>query len=82
MVHCRPALCQASELQVVGIANQQMEGIVPSFTSSLPHVALHNNCFKVLPDLRLKDNRTSESGGLNPWGLDLQNWGASGLPPI
>ena len=56
------ALCQASVLRIVAFANQQMEGAIPSLTSTLTQVALHKNQFKILPDLRLKNaSRTAIS---------------------
>ena len=43
-----PALRQVSELQSLTMANQQMDGAVPSFSSTLSLLALHKNRFKVL----------------------------------
>ena len=49
------ALRQSSELEMVTLANQQMDGGIPSFTSTLSLLALHKNRLKVLPDIQLKD---------------------------
>ena len=51
-----PALCQASELKILTIANQQMYGVIPSFTSTLSLLALHKNRLKVLSDLRMEND--------------------------
>ena len=53
------ALHKASHLRLVAIATQQMEGIVPSFTSTLSLLSLHTNRFKVLPEMHLEDNVSS-----------------------
>ena len=50
------ALRQASDLKVVTMANQQMDGGIPSFTSSLSVLALFKNRLKVLPDTRFENN--------------------------
>ena len=51
------ALRKASGLKLVACANQQIEGAIPSFTSTLSLVALYRNRLKVLPDIHLE--RTS-----------------------
>ena len=50
------ALRRASALGIVTLANQWLEGGIPSFASTLSRFALHKNRFSVLPDLHLKDN--------------------------
>ena len=52
------ALCRSSRLECAAVADQQMEGVIPSFTGTLSQLALHENCLQVLPDLHLKDNAT------------------------
>ena len=47
-------LRKPSQLQILTVANQQMDGAIPSFTSTLSLLALHNNRLKVLPDIRLR----------------------------
>ena len=49
------ALRQASNIKVLTIASQQMHGGIPSFTSTLSLLALHNNCLRVLSDLHIED---------------------------
>ena len=51
-----PALRQATALKILAIANQQMNGIIPSFTSSLWLLALFKNNLKVLPDMSFENN--------------------------
>ena len=51
-----PALCKASELGLLAAANHQMEGVIPSFSSTLWLLALHKNRFKVFPNVHLKKN--------------------------
>ena len=43
----------------MAIASQQLEGGIPSFTSTLSRFALHKNRFRVLPDLHLNDNEAT-----------------------
>ena len=50
------ALCQASDLKVMTMANQQMDGRIPAFTSSLSILALFKNRLNVLPDIRFENN--------------------------
>ena len=50
------ALRQSSELQMLTLAYQQMDGVIPSFTSTLSLLALHKNRLKVLPDIHLADD--------------------------
>ena len=50
------ALRQASELKVLTMANQQIDGGIPSFTSSLSILALYKNRLKVLPDIRFEND--------------------------
>ena len=47
------ALCRASKLTAVAVANHQMEKAIPSFTSTLSLLDLHKNRLKVLADLHL-----------------------------
>ena len=54
-----PALRQASELQILTLANQQMYGGVPSFSSTLLLLALHNNLLKILSDFHIADNAST-----------------------
>ena len=54
-----PALRKASHLRFMAIANQQMEGTIPSFTSTLSLLALHTNRLKVLPEIHLEDIASS-----------------------
>ena len=51
-----PALRQASMLKILAITNQQMHGGIPSFTSTLSILALHNNHLKVLPAVHFEEN--------------------------
>ena len=44
-----PALCRGSLLQILAIANHEMEGAIPSFASTLWLLGLHKNRLKVLP---------------------------------
>ena len=44
-----PALRQASQLRILTMANQQLVGGIPSFSSTLSLLALHKNSLKVLP---------------------------------
>ena len=53
------ALCRASQLGVVAVANHQMEGVIPPFTSRLSRLALQKNHFRVLPDLHLENSSTT-----------------------
>ena len=53
-------LCQASELQILTIANQQMEGEIQSLTSTLSLLALHKNRFKIFSNVHLA-NSTSKT---------------------
>ena len=53
-----PALRQASRLQSLIMANQQMDGAIPSFASTLSLLALHKNLFKVLSALHIKDQKS------------------------
>ena len=53
-----PALRPLSELLILTLANQQIHGGIPSFKSTLSLLALHNNQFKVLPDLNFVDNES------------------------
>ena len=50
-----PALRQA-QLRILTIANQQIGGGIPSFTSTLQLLALHKNRLTVLPDIHLENN--------------------------
>ena len=53
-------LRQASGLMILTAANHQMEGVIPSFTSTLSQLALHKNRFKVCPDdIHLKDSAST-----------------------
>ena len=47
------ALRQASNLGMLMLANHQMDGGIPSFTSTLSLLALHRNRFEVLLDIHL-----------------------------
>ena len=51
-----PALCRASQLGLLAAANNQMEGVIPSFSSTLWLLALHKNRFKVFPNVHLEKN--------------------------
>ena len=50
------ALCQASDLKVMTMANQQMDGGIPSFTSSLSILALFKNRLNILPEIHFENN--------------------------
>ena len=50
------ALRQASQLQILQIANHEMEGAIPSLTSTLLLLSLHKNRFKVMSAVHLKNN--------------------------
>ena len=50
------SLRRAKKLQILTVANQQMDGQIPSFTSTLWLLALHKNRLKVLPDIQLSHN--------------------------
>ena len=52
-----PGLRQVSGLKSLTMANQQMDGFVPSLTSTLSLLALHKNRFKVLSELHIKDQQ-------------------------
>ena len=54
--HLRPALCRATDLKILAIARQQMYGSIPSFTSTLSLLALHDNRLMVLSDLHILDS--------------------------
>ena len=54
-----PALCQASELKILTLAYQQMYGSIPSFTSTLSLLSLHNNRLKVLSDCDIVDDAST-----------------------
>ena len=51
-----PTLRQASELRILTVANQQLDGGIPTLASTLSLLALHGNRLKVLPDIHLEDN--------------------------
>ena len=51
-----PALHPLSELLILTLPNQQIHGEIPSFKSTLSLLALHNNRFKVLSDLKYADD--------------------------
>ena len=51
-----PALRQASDLNILAISNQRLNGGIPSFTSSLRLLALFKNNLKVLPDMSIDNN--------------------------
>ena len=51
-----PALRQASNLKILAISNQQLNGGIPSFTSSLGLLALFKNNLKVIPDMSIDNN--------------------------
>ena len=50
------ALRKPPRLSMVAVASHQMEGLIPSFSSTLSLLALHKNRFKVLPNLHFEDN--------------------------
>ena len=54
-----PALRQLPELCTLTLANQHIDGGIPSFRSTLSLLALHNNRFKVLSDVNFEDNPTT-----------------------
>ena len=54
-----PALCQVSELRVLGIANQQLFGAIPFFTSTLSLLALQHNRLKVFRGSHFMEEWTS-----------------------
>ena len=56
MAHCRQLCAKHQGLYIVALANQQMEGVIPSFTSTLSILALQKNRLKVLPDIHLKNS--------------------------
>ena len=51
-----PALRQASDLKILAISNQRLNGGIPSFTSSLWLLALFKNNLNVLPDMSIENN--------------------------
>ena len=53
-----PALCQASQLRILTTSHQKVDGGIPSFTSTLTKLDLHNNRLTVLPDIHFDNNAT------------------------
>ena len=51
-----PALCRTSVLKILTIANQQIHGGTPTFTSTLSILSLYNNRLKVLSTFDMEDS--------------------------
>ena len=53
------ALRLATELRILTAAHHQMQGGIPSFTSTLSRLALQNNRLTVLPNLYVENNAST-----------------------